>query len=338
MTDLSSMKIKKLIVHILDSNANIPVLSDYEHHEDDEINEYIENHITKVLDDDNIKCVRFLDDSIIKNICIDLYNMPDEFNPLTLKAANSLYSIMQSNPDIPAGDLCCALLDIDGVMHLSLLKLNYKTSYIHHVENCDNGKVNSIIKQKTTLPGDGQKVDECAVINLNDLTVKLIEKKYDINGEKKYYFSEMFLKCTCDMSDKEKMRLFKKATKSFNKKYLDEDITKTADIKKAVVESIERNDAINVSEVAGSVFKRNPELRDTYIQCIEKAGLKSGTIQIKPGLSEKVFKRHKIKTDTGIEIDLPLECYQNSNNIEFVNNPDGTISIIIKNISSITDI
>jgi hypothetical protein len=46
-------------------------------------------------------------------------------------------------------------------------------------------------------------------------------------------------------------------------------------------------------------------------------------------------KSMKIKTDTGIEIIVPAECLENNDYIEFVSNPDGKISISIKNIGKI---
>ena len=41
-------------------------------------------------------------------------------------------------------------------------------------------------------------------------------------------------------------------------------------------------------------------------------------------------------TDTGIEIKIPMEQYNSTDSIEFITNPDGTISVLIKNIGKIT--
>ena len=46
-------------------------------------------------------------------------------------------------------------------------------------------------------------------------------------------------------------------------------------------------------------------------------------------------RNHKIRTDTGIEISFPAEMGSNSEYIEFVNEPNGLISIELKNIGSI---
>lgn len=49
----------------------------------------------------------------------------------------------------------------------------------------------------------------------------------------------------------------------------------------------------------------------------------------------KANRSHKIKTDTGIEITVPSDFFNNPEYIEFISNEDGTISIAIKNVGQI---
>ena len=46
-------------------------------------------------------------------------------------------------------------------------------------------------------------------------------------------------------------------------------------------------------------------------------------------------RNHKIRTDTGIEISFPAEMLKNSEYVEFVNEPNGLITLSLKNIGSI---
>ena len=54
---------------------------------------------------------------------------------------------------------------------------------------------------------------------------------------------------------------------------------------------------------------------------------------VKPARSDKV---QKIKTDKGIEIIIPVDYMNSRDFVEFKNQPDGTISIQLKNITRIT--
>ena len=62
--------------------------------------------------------------------------------------------------------------------------MNYKSSFIHFVENTDTGIKNTIIKNQSILPSESQSLDEVIIIKLDDFSVKLIEKKYLINDKK----------------------------------------------------------------------------------------------------------------------------------------------------------
>ena len=44
------------------------------------------------------------------------------------------------------------------------------------------------------------------------------------------------------------------------------------------------------------------------------------------------YQKQCLYTDTGIEIKIPMERYKDSNSVEFITNPDGTVSVLIKNI------
>jgi hypothetical protein len=123
--------------------------------------------------------------------------------------------------------------------------------------------------------------------------------------------------------------------KSINKKYFDEDFEKAIKLKKAVSDSFDENSEIHIEQVASKVFEKDLGIQNEYVEEISKAGLSEKKVVIPEKIVEKKFRTHKIKTDTGIEINFPLEYADERDKIEFMNNPDGTISILIKNISKI---
>ena len=60
-------------------------------------------------------------------------------------------------------------------------------------------------------------------------------------------------------------------------------------------------------------------------------------VAIQKEFAQRTGRSHKIKTDTGIEITFPSEYVENTEYIQFINNPDGTISIELKHIGKITN-
>ncbi len=331
-----SIQIKTAVLHILDTSINLPLLSNNELYIDGEISEFLDKHINKVLDDTNLKKARFIGDSnIARDLCQAISADENNFTEGSKELASAIFDIMIKNVDIIPGDLICCLLDINNERHYGVLKLNYKTGFTHYVNQAEDGTTNSIIRHKTLLPAEGQKVDEAALISLETGEIRLIERAYEINGAKEFYLSKYLLNCTTDLSDNEKMKIIDKVTKKINKKYYDEDFEKVAKLKNVVSQNLEDNNKVSVEKIAEEMFDANLEVREEYIQEIQKAGITEEAIQIPQKIAEKKFKTHKIKTDTGIEINFPLSYYDNSDMIEFSNNPDGSISIIIKNVGKI---
>ena len=328
--------IKKAVLHILDNNVNIPVLSNTELEIDDAISDFLGKHITKIFSDNNLKNSRFTGESNkVGFLCAALNDNADDFLAISLDIANTLFNIMVKNVDIAPADLICCLFFSNNQPYLGILKLNYKSSFTHYVQQSEEGNNNLIIAHKTLLPSEGQKIDECILINLEDNSIKLIEKEYEINGTKDFYLSKLFLVCSSELSNNAKLKILDKVTQKINKKYFDEDFDKVAKLKKAVSERLEEGDSIQVDTLVEEVFDSNIDIQNEYLTEVRNAGLTENAIAIPEDLAVKRFTTHKIKTDTGVEINFPLNYYNNKEKMEFINNPDGTISIIIKNVGKI---
>jgi len=336
MDEQGNLKILSAVLHILDNSVLIPILSTKEIEHQEEIYNFLENHIIKTLNSDDIKNGAFTDSetNITYNLLKGISN--DNFIGVSEDLANNLFSIMKKNPNIPPADVIFTYYEYENSKHIAIMKFNYKLSYIHYVLNTEEGTVNNLIRQTTTLPGDNQKLDECILVNLSTFDIKLIEKEYEINETKDYYLSSQFLNCNFDLSNNEKFKILSKVTKKVNKKYFDDDFDKTMKFQNVLSESIKDTNNIEIEDLAKKVFKDNYEIQHEYINEIKKEGLNNNTVDLQQ--SKKISKKlesHKFKTDNGIEINLPLAYYNNKDLVEFINNPDGTISIIIKNINKI---
>ena len=219
--------IEKLVLHILDSSVGMPILSECEHPDDSDINDFIKAHIEKVFKDINIKKACFEnEDNEIKSLCEKITIDKESFLSVSKKLAEKLYAIIIKNVDIPSCDVVCSVFNGDGRSFLGLFILNYKTSYIHYVEELEGGKVNKVIKQITTLPSTSQSIDEFVIIDLSDYTILLKEKKHEIDGIKEHYLSKYFLKSQTILSDKEKMDIINKTSKKMISDYYDGDVKK----------------------------------------------------------------------------------------------------------------
>jgi len=333
--DENSIRVTNAIMHILDTNMEMPVLSDTLLDLNGEIREFIKTHIYKTMTSDNCKNT-MLDGE--DNYCLNqikTYLHDNDFVSVTRNLSTQLFDFMKQNIDIPPADVVFATFNCEGQSYFSMLKMNYKSSFIHFVENTDAGVKNTIIKNRTVLPSESQSLDEVALINLDDFSVKLIEKKYLINDKKEYYLSQYFLKCKPELSPKAKLDIVTKTAEQINKKHYNDDVEKKMKFKKALYDNCEADGTINVARVIDEVFENNIEAKNEFRDSIMRKGIDKKEFQIQSRNSFRKLERQTIKTDTGIEINIPLEQYEDKDKLEFITNPDGTISILIKNISKI---
>ena len=99
--------------------------------------------------------------------------------------------------------------------------------------------------------------------------------------------------------------------------------------------------ADTISTLAGATIPLSMLIIGTSLGAISvRAALTEEKVPERVPVERKQVERaavrnHKIRTDTGIEISFPAEMGSNSEYIEFVNEPNGLISIELKNIGSI---
>ena len=106
----------------------------------------------------------------------------------------------------------------------------------------------------------------------------------------------------------------------------------TSRIKSAMVVEAEAEEGfVSMDNVAAQAFEGDIEEKDRYIGVLRDAG-----VQEDQPLGQRVVKQqfatHKIKGENGVEIRFPAELAVEEDAIEFTTHPDGSISILIKNL------
>lgn len=329
------IRIRKAVLHILDTSVGMPVLSEKELELNLEIETFLEKHLAKVLEDDSTRTAYFHEgENRVREYCERIV-AGEDFLTISTNLAAEFYQIMQNHVEIPPADLLCCLVEADETKYYGVLKFNYKSNFIHYVQVEEELNAVTLIRQRTVLPSESQRVEEAFAVNLDDFSIKLIEKEYEIDGEKQFYLSKLFLNCHFDLSAREKARLIDKAAQKVVKKYCGDPVAPLARLKKAVTEEMDGEGTVNLERVAQAVFYDDPSAKREYLEEIRSAGLDQPEVKLTEKITNKKFRNYKIQTDTGIEIEFPADYFNDRDKLEFVNNVDGTISIVIKNVGKI---
>ncbi len=319
------IRIKKAIVHILDSTIGMPVLSDAELDFGSEFADFLKEHIAKISSGDDGKSCQFYKEESEVYRMLTQYS-DDFFVDVSKDMADFLYSIMNSNIDIPPADLIVVRFRYGEEEYLGLLKMNYKSLYTHRtLASEEGGNTNEIIRHKSILPPESQRLSEAAIIGLSDLSVQVVERKYDVNGEKTNYFSYLFLKCSGRMSHKSKLSIVTKAVEAVQKDGYGDLGQYEAQMKakRIIQEELEERGGFVVEEIAEKIFEEKPELKTAFQDKMEKYDMVKEEVLPQSEATTRKYQKQHLFTDTGIEIKIPMEQYKN---------PDGTVSVLIKNI------
>ncbi len=106
--------------------------------------------------------------------------------------------------------------------------------------------------------------------------------------------------------------------------------------KRIIKEEIEENGVISVEKISEKIYGTVPEIKEEFDAKMEKYHMQKTEVKPQSEKTTRKFEKQYLKTDTGIEINIPMEQYQDINQVEFITNPDGTISVLIKNINRIS--
>ena len=325
------VSITQAVLHVLDTNIDLPVLSDTPLTLDPDTEAFLSGHIERLYASDDCKLCRFLGSSKFQAAAA---KCGEHFLPFTRDIAGQIFTVMKQNPDIPAGDLVFAQAEIDEHPYLILLKLNYRDSYIHYYMSPDGQeRSNTIMRQRTTFPQPKSKIDEGALVSLNGDEVRLMEKKYEIDGKKACYLSEQILECSFGISEKQKLTAVQKAVETVNEKFFDNKQEIEVHVANVLCEQAGSDDAATLDALCDSIYGGSPaEVKEEFTRAVAEKDLHmSDTVRVSPTAANRL-KKQSIKTENGIEIKIPIDVYNSGDGVQFINNPDGSISLLIKGI------
>ena len=323
--------IHQAILHVLDSTLDAPILSGSCMELTAEKTAYLQYHIEKLLASDDIRQCRPLPDSAFKN---ELEHNNDSID-LSCRIAGVLFDYMHAHTTIPGADLAVVDFTRDGAPWLAILKLNYKNGYTHYTETIEGAPVNSIIQQRACLPTQSGKVEEGALVNLTDYSMRLLEKKYDIDGHKEFYLSTVVFQYTQAEPEKKKLQAIQEAAvQAVQENYVDEPHVEAQVAMLIANQAADNDNQVSVEQVRRQLAEDYPLAAVPFDDYVEKSEVIEHTEQpvtVTPARIRRMESR-SIHTASGIEVKIPTEILSSESEVEFLHDPDGSVSLLIKNV------
>ncbi len=332
------MMINAAVLHIFDFNTNVCIVSqkalDFS---SDVVYEYVNKRLSRILGDASQKTGVFYATSAFQPKLQALLDGTMTFDELAADTARELYQLAAHCDEPESTDLLVIdFQDDDDVRNLAVLMLDNKTAYTHQILDDEGTVYNKLIKHYAILPGMAQKAEAYALIRLSDFSIHFVDKKRKMDGEDVYLLPDRLLQCTSVISSKEAVKVVSKIAEKVAEDHGASTVEALSKAKTYLVENAENADSFSPQDMGADVFDSSPAMAQEFQQQVAEAKLPD-VVAIEKEYAQKAGRSHKIKTDTGIEITFPSEYIENTDFIRFINNPDGTLSIELKNIGKIVN-
>lgn len=221
-----------------------------------------------------------------------------------------------------------------AVRCFGILLLESKPAFMHEVGRASDGVVcNSIERHHAILPSPSQKMASYALVDVRTMQIQFVDKVRTVAGEERMVLPDGLLQCSVEASSKEVLDTTMRLVEQVADEYGANSAQAVARAKAYVSDPSRESDEVPFDEFADEVFTDDAP-RQRLEQVAQEESIPE-RVRMEQSIAQRVAKRHKIRTDTGIEISFPAEYSQTPEFIEFTSAPNGLIQIELKNIGSI---
>ena len=194
--------------------------------------------------------------------------------------------------------------------------------------------------------GDAQRIrvvngEGYACIDRANLTIRLIEKKVALDDKKDFYLSTKVFACTQAMPEKAKLKaVCETAVAAVQQAYPEpeqlDDVPPFDGGTETAVELLVRNQAvdnqISVEDVRERIRENFPLAAPRFEEALAETGVQENDrVTVTPARIRRMESR-SIRTANGIEVKIPTELLNSDSELEFLHDPDGSVSLLIKNV------
>lgn len=330
------MIVNHAILHILDFESAVNVMSQRELDLDTRaVRSFVTSHLRRARTSGDNKRGAFAEDSAFAGELKSFFFGERDFIDLSQQIAEFVSGELAKAEKIESTDVFVAdFEDDDDVRWFAVMLMNSRMAFMHEVAR-EGGEVrNDIARHYAILPSPSQKVASFALVRASTMDVYFQDKKRKIAGEDTFLIPDGLLQCETGVSGKEAIDAVTRVVEQVAEEHGANTAVALAKAKAAVAEAVEEDEELPPWDIVDEAFEDEPVMRDAIKASLQEEHLPERVPVERAQVERAAVRNHKIRTDTGIEISFPAEMVDNPDYIEFVNEPNGLISISLRNIGS----
>ena len=337
---VNDINIQNAVIHVLDMNAEEPILNEYALDLTEDTYMFLYKHIDKIFKSDNLVPAIFNDErNIVRGISEEFLNgLEGNLIEVSKALARQLFYIMKENIYIPSCDLIVTVIYTDQGPMIGILKLDYVNSFTHQVEFNDDKIAVGLIKYCAALPGGSQRIKQAAFIKPKKEGQKfdlwVLDDKKNTKKEDEYsanYFVNSFLCCSQISDSRTLTKKFINAVEIWTRSNITEDAGQAEKVRSTVKKELINKDSVDVEELSQKLFSNDTDKKQGFEGFIKSNGIEE-EIKLDKDYVKKKLKKVKLKIDNDIDLTIDKEAYNDPSKFEIQHNNDGSINMVIKHV------
>ncbi|HCK89505.1 MAG TPA: hypothetical protein DHW39_12010 [Erysipelotrichaceae bacterium] len=328
------LEIQAAVLHVLDGrHHNISFSERTLDLEEPMTEKYVKRYVRRCANDMRLREGRFLPESVFATEMERYFQRDTDFCAFTAAVCARLASYFDEEEARSFEVLCTDYRD-DDVPYVSVILLE-ETETMTYMTDAENGVIrNTLSFGHSALPAVSRSVASFAVVNMITKDVRFADEGKWESG--KELVKEVLLQAEAGISRKEAVKSVTEIACEVAEEFDENPTMLVSKVKSYIAETAGEGMPLNAKTLVSEVFEEKPQMAEAFLKKAEEKTIPHEVELPKASVSMSM-KKQKIRTDTGIEISFPVEYCQDGRYIEFINNPDGTITIEIREIGKITN-
>ncbi|QIK57536.1 nucleoid-associated protein [Erysipelothrix sp. HDW6A] len=322
------MNLTKAIIHTLDSDLKTMILSQQplNLNQSPAVEIYLEKLAKGLLNSSGTSKTELGAKSKLYSIINSQFN----FLETSKEIASTWFDMILHSSDYQSLNLVILQMDTEESSYLLMIEVPNKEGYLKITHNQTHTE-NTIVFNQAILPSTFSSVRNAYSLSLSsgELMVKCDLKHQD--------FIEEYLDCELRPTTKEALKIVDAMVHHISTLRDEEPLNNTIKMRNLVTDHAEIYDEIESIQIIKEVFEELDDNEQSMINTSFEHHRIPEFLNLKDMSKMAMVKRQRIKTESGIEIVLPLDSVNVDDMIDIRTDETGRVSIQLKNIGKIIE-
>lgn len=295
---------------------------------------FIEKGVQKCIKNANGRSGKFLEHSKTRELIQRYRQRQLSLMELGNELAHQVYHLKNDHEIFTVSNFMMGEFVWNENTYIFAMETNCQEGMVCQTKTTEEGNENILAVETSILPKPNNSNTRFFMMNEDTMELTILEPKLNLVDDEGYLYAEKLLVCETNLSIKEAVKTAREIANTIIDDHQLDKLSIVPALERTIKETINEGKDLNLSEIAEEVFHESPEAIQSYSEEAKKVGIEK-PVENQNKVKLPIKKMQKIITDTGIEINIPLDYYNNKDYIQLEKTKEGRFSIQLINIANV---